>query len=53
MKDYVNKICRRGALSSEVAEESVVWTPSGQKVRQATQEHQVGQPHPGEPRVLI
>lgn len=29
-----------------------MWTPSGQKVRQATQEHQVGQPRQGEQRVL-
>lgn len=30
-----------------------MWIPSGQKVRQATQEHQVGQPRHGEQWILI
>lgn len=51
-KDYVNKTSRWSDLSSEVREESEGRTPSGQEVRQATQEHQVGQPHHGEQQAL-
>lgn len=52
-EDYVNKTSRRSDLSSKVRVESELWTPSGQEVRQATQEHQVGQPPHGEQQGLI
>lgn len=38
-RDYVNKIFRCSNLFSKVRVESELWTPSGQEVRQATQEH--------------
>lgn len=51
--NYVNKTSTCSNLSSKGRMESEMWTPSGQKVRKATQEHQLGQPHHGEQQVLI
>lgn len=52
-RDYVNKTSRCSNRAFKVRAESETRTPSGQKVRDITQEHQVGQPHHPEQQVLV